>query len=354
MKKRLVYLANARIPSERAHGAQIAHMCSAFISVGWEVELVVPTRKGVLPTSLKEHYDLPHDVSVTRLNVPDLVSYGPLGYFITTFLFARAVHTHVLQSKPDIVYARDAALLYGLPQTISTVYEVHEPRYRYWAKQVLKRALLVVALSEGVRDALPSTSRKVLVAHDAIPNAWVPVSCDVASAREELGISAKQVALYIGSVGPGKGVETLCEAAGYLKDIAVVVVGPGAEKLKGQYPNVHFVGPHPYGRLPHVQCAGDVLVIPNSMGTDNTSTYTSPLKLFAHLISGVPIVVSDVPVLRNIVSDTEVHFVAPDDPKALAVGIMEAVGDRDRIEAARALGMKYTWEARARAITEAL
>jgi hypothetical protein len=40
----MLYIANARIPSEKAHPYQILKMCEAFENDGMDVELVVPFR----------------------------------------------------------------------------------------------------------------------------------------------------------------------------------------------------------------------------------------------------------------------------------------------------------------------
>ncbi|MDY7041984.1 MAG: hypothetical protein SVX38_14095, partial [Chloroflexota bacterium] len=40
----LLYIANARLPTEKAHGVQIMKMCEAFAQGGAEVKLVVPFR----------------------------------------------------------------------------------------------------------------------------------------------------------------------------------------------------------------------------------------------------------------------------------------------------------------------
>ena len=42
---KLYYIANARIPTEKAHGVQIMKMCEAFVDAGHEVKLIVPKRK---------------------------------------------------------------------------------------------------------------------------------------------------------------------------------------------------------------------------------------------------------------------------------------------------------------------
>src|SRR3989344_4089836 len=39
---RILYLANVRLPTERAHGVQIMKMCEAFANLGHTVELFIP------------------------------------------------------------------------------------------------------------------------------------------------------------------------------------------------------------------------------------------------------------------------------------------------------------------------
>ena len=41
---KIYYVANARMPTEKAHGIQIAKMCEALIEAGAKVELIVPRR----------------------------------------------------------------------------------------------------------------------------------------------------------------------------------------------------------------------------------------------------------------------------------------------------------------------
>jgi hypothetical protein len=83
---KLYYIANARMPTEKAHGIQIAKMCEAFIEAGIELELIVPTRK-TTPESVREFYSLRVEVPMRRLWVPDLYLSGTIGYRISSYLF---------------------------------------------------------------------------------------------------------------------------------------------------------------------------------------------------------------------------------------------------------------------------
>src|SRR3989344_4789036 len=56
-RMKIYYIANARMPSEKAYGIQLAKMCEAFIEQGIEVELCIP-RTLRSHISLKEFYSL--------------------------------------------------------------------------------------------------------------------------------------------------------------------------------------------------------------------------------------------------------------------------------------------------------
>jgi glycosyltransferase involved in cell wall biosynthesis len=98
-----------------------------------------------------------------------------------------------------------------------------------------------------------------------------------------------------------------------------------------------------------------VLVVPNT-GKDPVSVrFTSPLKLIAHMASGRPIVTSDLPSIRELVSDAEALLVEPDNPMALAEGILRALNSTvgtPLAEAAKARVEELDWSARAEGIFE--
>jgi glycosyltransferase involved in cell wall biosynthesis len=94
-----------------------------------------------------------------------------------------------------------------------------------------------------------------------------------------------------------------------------------------------------------------MLVLPNTRSVIS-ERYTSPLKLFEYLAFGVPIVASDLPAIREILTDGRTALlVPPDDPAALAAALTRLA--RSPAEsaalgaAARALAPEYTWDKRA-------
>jgi glycosyltransferase involved in cell wall biosynthesis len=75
------------------------------------------------------------------------------------------------------------------------------------------------------------------------------------------------------------------------------------------------------------------------------------MKLFEYLLSERLIVASGTPAIREIVSEQEVLFIEPDSAPDLAEAVTEAImhapAYHARAAAARTLGDKYSWNARA-------
>ena len=85
---RLVYIANIRLPTEKAHGVQIMKTCEAFAALGHTVELVVPNRKTPIAEELFGYYGIQNRFQVTKLAVWDTVGFGRVGFFLESVLFA--------------------------------------------------------------------------------------------------------------------------------------------------------------------------------------------------------------------------------------------------------------------------
>jgi glycosyltransferase involved in cell wall biosynthesis len=90
-----------------------------------------------------------------------------------------------------------------------------------------------------------------------------------------------------------------------------------------------------------------MLVLPNAR-TAISERYTSPLKLFEYLAMGRPIVASDLPSIREVLTDSRTALlVPPGDPQALAGALSRLAGDRALARAlgraSLALAADFTW-----------
>ncbi|MSU55800.1 MAG: glycosyltransferase [Candidatus Taylorbacteria bacterium] len=360
----LYYIANMRFPTERAHGIQVAKMCEAFAQRhGTDTEkinvtLLVPDRK-TMEEDPFVYYGIERIFTIERIPVPDIVRFGKLGFLIESFLFALRATRRALQERDAIIYTREELpLLLMSPRR--AFYEVHQLRRSFIFTHSIKKAKGVISITQGLKDALVRTGvpkERILVAHDGYDAKQFGVLVTKTEARARLSLSPdKRIAVYIGGFEEWKGVETLCKASEFLRsdNIQIAVIGGTAkekETYERKYPLVTFLGARPYADLPRNQQIADVLVIPNSGQERISREFTSPLKLFAHMASGVPIVASKLPSLTEVLSERNAYIVEPDDPKALADAIKETLrspqASTARARQAKEDARTYTWSNRA-------
>ena len=97
-------------------------------------------------------------------------------------------------------------------------------------------------------------------------------------------------------------------------------------------------------------------VVPNT-GDSAMNRYTSPLKVLEYMAAGLPIVASDLKVLREVLVENEnAIFFRPDNERSLAMKISSLLEDeKQRVElSANNLrkAKSYSWEMRAKGIWE--
>lgn len=358
---KIVYLSTARVPDEWAHVTQILKMCEAFAKAGNEVELVVPNRTGTKDVDPFTQARVAPFFKITKLQCVDLFPGTQSGflYWLRTGTFLASARRYLSKTPYDLLYTREP---YAPGDITKTVFELHSMHSVRHALESLKKARGVVAITKGLKDDLVVSgieAERIHVAPDAVDLDDFANPESKQQARERLGVPAeKKAAFYIGILDPWKGTDTLYAAAKHLSpDIQTVVIGgfDGEEQaLIPLHPEVRFLGYRPYTELPGNQQAADVLVLPNSGKEVLSAKYTSPLKLFTYMASGVPIVASDLPSLREVLSEKNAYLVPADTPEALAQGIQEALAHPEDANAramqARADVQEYTWEKRAQKI----
>lgn len=372
---KIAYISNSRFPSERAHAVQMVHMCNAFAQNGHEVTFVVTNRKTHITQSPEAFYGtellfavqyLPiADITGTILKVP--VVLRPIFYTVQRFIYIVRLLKYLRTDSFDYIYGRDQWLLavLSVASKIPIVWESHEAKFSLVARFVLKRAKKTIVISEGIlhfylQKGVPA--KKMLVAHDGIDDSFFLPTLSKNEAREKLGINmvTKPVVMYIGGLDVWKGVDTLFEAGTEGEDrFATYAIGGGEVELadyRTRFPKIHFLGQRPYKDLKDFQQAADVLVIPNTAKNKLSALYTSPLKLFAHMTSKIPIVASDIPSIKNVLSDDEAYFFEADNARSLVATLATVIKNTkeslEKAEKAYALSQHYTWAARARSIID--
>lgn len=357
---RIIFIANVRMPTEKAHGIQIMKTCEALVSCGHDVTLLVPDRKNFLTEDPFSYYGVEKAFTIRKLPVWDTVSYGTLGFLLESASFAFSVRQHLRTATFDFLYGRDELVLALLRRPY--VWESHTGAWNIAARSVAKNAKHLVTITQGLKDfyvmrgVLPA---RISVAHDGVDLEQFAHPESKEAARKRLGLPLDvSIAMYIGRLDGWKGTETLLEASRNLKDAVLAVIGgegKQVEELSRRYSNVRFLGARPYKELADNMAAADVLVLPNTGKDEIAVRFTSPLKLFAYMTSGIPIVASDLPSIREVVDEEAAYLVPPDNAQALGEGITQALrgGDARAQEALKRV-KEYSWKRRAERITTAL
>jgi glycosyltransferase involved in cell wall biosynthesis len=195
-----------------------------------------------------------------------------------------------------------------------------------------------------------------LVAHDAIDESFFEPTETKLEASARLGLpEAEHIVMYIGGLATWKGVYTFCEAATASHTSTFVVIGGSTQEVaeyREKYPAVVFLGQRPYAELRDNQQAADILVIPNSAQTLVSTEYTSPLKLFAHMASQKPLVVSNVPSILRVTGTTEVTVFEADNAVRLAEAIESVKATSTPPVISKVFASRYTWTNRAKAVLD--
>ena len=377
---KLVYLANVRIPTEKAHGLQIMKMCEAFGRVGHTVTLIIAKRaneqfNGVEPFS---YYQIKRRFPITRLPLVNMVetqrSFRGLSVVIQNGSFALSAFAVLVGRQFDWLYSRDqfGLMLLALFRH-RLVWEMHEfPRsnlslYRW----LMKRLDAIVVITQQLKQLVVEQGidpGKIIVAPDGVDVNQFNITETKQQCRDRLGLpSDKRFVMYTGHLWSWKGVYMLAEAAKLLPSDCLVLFVGGMEydqkKLKRfvterRLRNIQFIAHQPPGDIPYWLAAADCLVLPNSAEHQISRLYTSPLKLFEYMAARRPIVASKLPSIQEILTEQTAILVEPDDPKALAAGIEQALKNDTfsvtMVKQAFEAVQGFTWQQRAERILSTL
>lgn len=380
-----VLVANTRLPSQRAQALQVVQSAAGFARQGPKTTLLVADRRGT--PDLRNAVDVlayygvatPPHPHIERARCIDWIERVPralqfLPSRMQEWSFARHAAARVRERHArDLILARDievgAALARaGHPCYLLEIHRVPGGRWRRrWLHEAATASRGVVAISNGVREdllALGIPDADIRVEHDAFEPMRFAAMPGRERARAELGLDPKRrLVVYTGGLLAWKGVDILAEAARELPDVGFVVAGGMSEDVEALrarargLANLRVDGFQAPERVVLYLAAGDVGVVPNRSAPAISARYTSPLKVFEAFAAGLPLVASDLPSLRELLTDgVDALLVTPDDPAALARGLRRLLDD-DELRASfarrgRERASGATWELRAKRILE--
>ena len=380
---RITYFADIRLPLERANGIQTMETCHALARRGHAVALVARPDTQKPPRDPYGYYALPR---IAGFAIEQAPVFGPqfarrIGYL--SFALGRAMGA----GRADVLFTRDlgvAAMFAQVPRALRPplVYESHG-----YAPDV------AAELPRLVATATPASARKIgrLAAREAMvwreAAGYVTITralCGELAARfgerDNVAVVPDGVRLpdpraftalpdtsapivgYAGHLYSWKGVDVLLDALALVPAARGLVVGghegePDLARVRahaagrGVAERVEFTGLVPPASVPGYLARATILVLPN-VDSAIGSRFTSPLKLFEYMAAGRAIVASDLPAIREVLTDgVDALLVPPGDAAALAAAIARLLDDRalaSRLaQAAFDRAAEFSWDRRA-------
>ena len=391
MIQRVVYLSNARLPTEKAHGYQIMKMCEAFAETGLDVVLYHANRIQTddrCKVSPFVYYDVQEIYQLRQLHGLDprdlLYKRHPQIWFriqsVSNAFSAWIESRKYWSSENTVIFSRDfiATLLLCLSRHTIKAKLIHDMHGSITKKKSMVGPLLnrldgFVAINRtmGKDVALAKVdTEKIFIAPNGADLDKYNLRENKEACCNKLGVSCdRPVVGYLGrfqTMGEEKGIPDLIEALGHVNASGVVdarllcIGGPLdhldayssiAEKAGVRPEQIRFVDRVPNAEVPYWINTFSIAVLPFPY-TEHYAFYMSPLKMFEYMASGKPILATDLPSIREVlVHDHNAWLVEPDNPPALAAGIEKLLKEPDlaaRIAAqAREDVEQYTWRARA-------
>lgn len=382
-KINFIYLASIRYPNEKAHGIQIAQMCSAFARMCFLI-LMVPNRTDRLMLSdkqIEDRYQIANNFEVKYLPIINSIEHNitlpkifhNLAYLISqTSFFISSLLALSHKTNKIIIYTRDINLsVIGLLLHKPVFVELHHfPSnklvlyfYRHICPKidgfiVIHPLLKTKLLSIGVRE------ENIMTAPSGIADFFLNKNNAVA-VREQYKIpKSNYIVTYCGSLQKGKGVEALLEAAKVLtlnKEILFLIVGGKInsneytllqQKTK-EIHNLRLISQQPYKDISKILQMSDLLIVPNTTDTVIYSQYTSPMKLYEYMSAQKPVLCADVPALKNISPEnTYVTYFDHLDINDLVnkILVIKSHPPKEKINLAYTFVQSLTWQKRAEKI----
>ena len=293
--------------------------------------------------------------------------------------YARSALAEVRDSRPDVVVAHDldtlpvglvaarragARLLYDSHE-LFVEHESEPPRAQVTRRvqravegPLIRRADRVITVSGSIADEL---ARRYGIARPGVVRnlpAWSGSSGPPVDLRERVALdSVTRIAIYVGGLAPGRGLEQLAASAAELPGVGIVFLGTGPPHFRetlrriageaGATERVRVSGPVPAAEVTRWAAGADVGVVPYP-NTCLNNYLSLPNKLFEYLAAGLPVVASDFPELRQVVAGHDVGATCdPEDPTDIARAVRDVVGSGARLDelrtAAARAAAEFSW-----------
>ncbi|HEV2818662.1 MAG TPA: glycosyltransferase family 4 protein [Allosphingosinicella sp.] len=360
---RLVYPLLWSRPDRKADRAQSVNTAAALARRGVEVSLLLPRGAGdpaVTADDLRAYFAVEGDFRVVQRE--SRWAGEALG---RTLMWLRQIFRDPLLGEADVLYSRIPAMLgVGRRAPIPFAGDHYRPwpdDWR-WIRPLVRRTarhprcLGLVLHSYYAADSY----RRAGVPEDRILVAHNGADPQPAGERALEPAEGRPVALYAGRLNAQKGLDQILALADLRPGVLFVLVGSEGEgpieAAAAARANVRIVPWQAPADLPAWLAAADVLLIPPSRAPlEQFRTCVLPMKTFAYLAAGRPILAPIMPDTAELLADGENALLVPPGEPELAARALDRLLEDKALAARLAAGAlaragELTWDRRAEKI----
>ena len=375
---KIVYITNARLPTEKAHGVQIIKMIEALSSLNNEVVLISPNRiqnEISHKTSVFDFYNVEKIFEHNLINFIDPYKYRSLmpKFFYRFFSFLVNLLWGIKSAKigsklnGDFYIFRDNtpfSYLFCAIFSKKCVIEFHDIP-PFLSRLIFKLGLIISGktvcfavtnkLSEDLFHKFGKVKnlKKIDTLHDGV---------DLIKFKNNKIIeNSTPLLTYCGSLSKSKGIDLIINSAKYINNVEFLIIG-GLKVEVDHYKkiandngvkNINFIGQVNYSDVPNLLNKSDILLLPSSAKNIKSRNYTSAMKLFEYMSIGKPIIASNIPSNTEILENNlNCLLFEPDNPKSMVEKINTLINDKELnkkiTKNSSKLAIKYSWTERSK------
>lgn len=362
---RTAYIARSVIPSQSANSIHVMKIAEAFSGLAEEFSLIIPECKseiGSLEESFAYYNVEKFSISSVKVDLKNSLQ--------SRYLFPWKAVRLALKKKADVIVTRDPIVAFlAVCLKKKTVLDLHGEiahlcgrAYRMikWKGFTENKYLHLVMISGELCKYYHEKYHVPMECMTVLPDGYTAKNFNQANENEILKNERLSIG-YCGGFLTGKGIGIIAQMAREDQENTYHMYGGNrtkAEKeIKTEFPpNVEFHGYIPNAQVPIMLQKHDILLLPNQEEQickgEDIGKVTSPLKMFEYMASGRVIIASDIPVLREVLSEQNSYLVQADNPQAWVETVKHIEKKRQeairKAEQAKKEVNQYSWESRAR------
>ena len=375
----ILYISPSSIPSRAANTIHVINQCES-LSIKNDVSLICHTNfsnQREIYKYIKKDFQL-NFKNVRLITLPRFFNFG------INFFIALLAIFNINKCKFDLIISRNlyASFLFSCILRKRIIYEIHLLEFgfrKFIQYQALKsKYTKTITISSKLKYHLQIHHNlkleKNLILHDAAKNLLIKnKSCEQYKSqllKDRFKIDKEKYRATVGYFGhlyKGRGIEIIEGIALLNPDINFIVAGGNAElitkkRVENKLKNLNFVGFLSYIESRKVMNICDILLMPYqkkvflSREIHDTSKWMSPMKMFEYLSCNVPLISSNLPVLREVLEDEKnCILVECDNVKKWSEQVNRVLNNKDLSKYLATNGFKdfiekYTWDKRAEEI----